>query len=162
MEETTESQSNEVTTANQSNGGDYEVGYKRPPVRTRFQKGLSGNPKGRPKGTKNFKTDLQEELNERVAVTIDGRTKKISKQRLFMKKVFAKAINGDARAGSMLVGMVFRFNDPSTGNLEPHVPLSEQEEEAWAELSKRLVRDITPKSCDETAPREAKNDELPR
>lgn len=153
MEETTENQSNVVTTANQSNGGDYEVGYKRPPVRTRFQKGKSGNQKGRPKGTKNFKTDLQEELNERVAVTIDGRTKKLSKQRLFMKTVFAKAIKSDARAGSMLVGMVFRFNDPQSSDLEPHVPLSEQEEEAWAELSKRLIRDIMPNSGEEDGPK---------
>ena len=29
----------------------YEVGYKRPPKHTRFKKGHSGNPKGRPKGT---------------------------------------------------------------------------------------------------------------
>ena len=130
---------------------------KRPPVHTRFQKGQSGNPKGRPKGTKNFKTDLQEELNERVTVTINGRTKKISKQRLFMKTVFAKAIKGDARAGNMLVGMVFRFNDPSSSDIAAHVPLSAQEEEAWAELSKRLVRDIVPHSAERAAPREVKN-----
>ena len=31
----------------------YEVGYGRPPSATRFQPGQSGNPKGRPKGTRN-------------------------------------------------------------------------------------------------------------
>jgi hypothetical protein len=31
----------------------YEVGYGRPPARTRFKPGHSGNPKGRPKGSRN-------------------------------------------------------------------------------------------------------------
>jgi hypothetical protein len=133
----------------ESKNRDYKVGFGRPPVHTRFREGQSGNPKGRPKGTKNFKTDLEEELNERVTVTINGRIKKISKQRAFMKTVFTKALKGDARAGNTLVGMVFRFTDPSSSDIAAHVPLSAQEEEAWAELSKRLVRDLVPHSSSE-------------
>jgi hypothetical protein len=43
---------------------DYDVGHAKPPKHTRFQPGQSGNPRGRPKGTKNLKTDLIEELGE--------------------------------------------------------------------------------------------------
>lgn len=34
--------------------GNYEVGYRRPPRQTRFKKGRSGNPRGRPPGSRNF------------------------------------------------------------------------------------------------------------
>jgi Family of unknown function (DUF5681) len=38
--------------------GDYEVGYGKLPRHTRFVKGQSGNPRGRPPGAKNLKTML--------------------------------------------------------------------------------------------------------
>ena len=46
--------------------GDYEVGYGKPPRHSRFVKGQSGNPRGRPAGAKNFTTLLEEALNEPV------------------------------------------------------------------------------------------------
>ena len=39
----------------------YEVGYGKPPAETRFVKGKSGNPKGRPKGSKNERPAMNEE-----------------------------------------------------------------------------------------------------
>ena len=80
--------------------GSYEVGYCRPPQHTRFKPGHSGNPKGRPKGTKNLKTDLMEELAERINVSEGGKPKKLSKQRALVKSLTAKAIKGDARASA--------------------------------------------------------------
>ena len=47
---------------------DYEVGYGKPPRHTRFVKGQSGNPRGRPPGAKNMKTLLTKALNELVLV----------------------------------------------------------------------------------------------
>ena len=60
---------------------DYEVGYGKPPRHTRFKKGQSGNPRGRPSGSKNLKTLLNEALNERVVVTEEGGRRNTSRKR---------------------------------------------------------------------------------
>jgi hypothetical protein len=52
---------------------DYEVGHGKPPRHTRFKKGQSGNPRGRPKGSKNLPTLLTEALNEPVVVAENGK-----------------------------------------------------------------------------------------
>jgi hypothetical protein len=63
------------------NERDYEVGYGKPPRHTRFKPGRSGNPRGRPSGSKNLSTLLNEALNEPVIVAENGGQRKISKRR---------------------------------------------------------------------------------
>jgi hypothetical protein len=55
---------------------DYVVGYGKPPLHTRFQKGRSGNPNGRPRGRKNMSTLLSDALNGSVIVVENGRRKR--------------------------------------------------------------------------------------
>ncbi len=81
----------------------YEVGYKHPPRETQFQKGQSGNPKGRPKGTKNLQTDLHEEFQEDIQIHSGGQTTIISKQRALIKRLMEKALKGGERAAEILL-----------------------------------------------------------
>src|SRR4051794_14256830 len=74
---------------------DYEIGYGKPPPEARFRKGRPGNPRGRPKGTKNLKTDLQEELSQWIPIRDQGRSRRISKQRALIKSLIARALQGN-------------------------------------------------------------------
>jgi hypothetical protein len=77
---------------------DYEVGFRRPPKASQFRKGESGNPQGRPKGTRNLSTDLAEELASPITLNAQGKPIIVSKQQAFVRVTVMNAIKGDARA----------------------------------------------------------------
>jgi len=74
---------------------DYEVGYGKPPLHTRFEKGQSGNPRGRPKGAKNLAALVSDALNKRVVVTENGRRRKIAKRDLVIAQLVNKSATAD-------------------------------------------------------------------
>jgi hypothetical protein len=118
---------------------DHEVGYGKPPKRNPFRKGQSGNPGGRPKGGKNLKTDLIEELQENITVREGDRTVRISKQRAIVNTLIAKTLKGDARAASALLSMVFRILDPEGVIANTDDVLSAEEQEIFAFVEERLL-----------------------
>jgi hypothetical protein len=79
------------------NGAKYEVGYKRPPAHSRFQKGRSGNPSGRPKDSKNFKTLLNQILNEQISLQDGVNSRKVSKREAIARRLIIGALKGDSR-----------------------------------------------------------------
>ena len=85
---------------------DYEVGYGRPPQHTRFVKGQSGNPRGRPAGSKNLVTLLTRELDQPVQVVENGRRRKISKRQVITAQLVNKSIAGDLRATKMVYDLL--------------------------------------------------------
>jgi hypothetical protein len=81
----------------------YRVGYGKPPQKTRFQKGRSGNPAGRVKGSKNVTGLLLHALGEQVIVNENGERKRISKAEAIIKQLVNKGASGDARAIQLLL-----------------------------------------------------------
>ena len=59
--------------------GDYLIGYRRPPVTSRFQPGSSGNPKGRPKNSKNLKTLIRQAMTAKISIREGPNSRRVSK-----------------------------------------------------------------------------------
>jgi hypothetical protein len=85
------------------------VGYKRPPREHQFRPGQSGNPNGRPKGARNFKSELREELGELVTIRDGEREIQVSKQRALIKSLVAAAIEGNQRAVASVLAICVRM-----------------------------------------------------
>ena len=85
---------------------DYEVGYGKPPRHTRFKKGQSGNPRGRPRGAKNLPTLFSEALNERVIVTENGGQRSITKRQAIITQLVNRSATADLRAIKILLDIV--------------------------------------------------------
>jgi hypothetical protein len=100
---------------------DSTVGYKRPPRKSRFKRGRSGNPKGRPKGARNLKTDLTALMKKRVAIREDGELRYVSRQQAMLLSLFEKAVRGDVKASGQVFAMLMKLDMQDTAPSEPAV-----------------------------------------
>jgi hypothetical protein len=80
-----------------------DVGYRKPPKSNRFRTGASGNPSGKKKGTRNFSTEIRDELAAEVDVTINGQAQRVTKQRALAIALVGAAISGDLRATAIIL-----------------------------------------------------------
>lgn len=93
------------------NDDDYEVGYGKPPKGTRFQKGTSGNPKGRPKGSKSLATIFNQLSEERFMVPTPKRPRRMSVLEIGVMQLLQKSAKGDLRAMREVLRCKKEFGD---------------------------------------------------
>ena len=103
---------------------DYVVGYGRPPVHTRFQKGQSGNPKGRQKGCKNLSTLMERVLDETVTIKENGSQKIITKREASSRQL----VNIKAGVGRFCGRSELAINYPQQLELRAQPPTPEGEQ----------------------------------
>lgn len=113
---------------------DYEVGYGRPPRHARFSKGRSGNPKGRPRRSKNMATLVAKALNERVAVTENGCRRMVSKREVIVTQLVNRSAAADLKAMTMLLGML--------GQIETAAPAEAPRTEGLADADLSVVQGL--------------------
>jgi hypothetical protein len=128
---------------------DDDVGYKKPPKHTQFKRGQSGNPRGRPKGSRNLKTELAEELQEQIRIKEGGARRTVSKQRAMIKSLAAKAVQGDARSATLLTNLVLRLLDQEDG-IDQEADLREEDrailENYEARIRRRVLKEMEKKN----------------
>lgn len=100
-----------------SHDDDYDVGYGKPPKHSQFKPGESGNPKGRPKGTRNLKTEIREVMQSTVTVTQDGQRKKISTRKAVVLRLTEKALSGNVQATRVLLDLIRNYDEEEVADV---------------------------------------------
>jgi len=83
----------------------YEVGYGKPPKSSRWKKGQSGNPKGRPKGSRGLRGDLDRELGTHQTVIIGGKEITGTTQQIMLHTLGRQGCHGHFRASSYMLNL---------------------------------------------------------
>jgi len=118
---------------------DYVVGYRKPPLHTRFKKGESGNVRGRPKGARNLAGVLERELNAPVTINENGQRKTITKFEAVIKLLVNQTLKPDLRALQQLLALHrFVYRDEADSQAEPLC--SENDEQVISGILKRMQR----------------------
>jgi len=116
--------------------GSYDVGYGKPPANSRFQKGQSGNPNGRPKGSKNLATIVRQAANERVTIVVKGKQRSITKLEAAAKQLANKAAQGDLKAMQMLLPQLAALD--ASVITQPLEVIADDDKAVMASLMKRF------------------------
>src|SRR5215468_4704520 len=87
--------------------GDYRVGRGKPPFETRFKKGQSGNPGGRPRRARDLGTQLCRALDKRVVITTeDGKRRRIAKGALGFARLADQFVEADPHATRLVLDLL--------------------------------------------------------
>lgn len=116
-------------------------GYKKPPRDKQFKKGQSGNPKGRPKGSKNLSIILAKELNTKIPVTENGKQKQITKQEAIVKGTVNNALRGDHKATAVIWSDLRSREDQTAdrGSFASGKPVNSEDELVMESIVRRIL-----------------------
>jgi Family of unknown function (DUF5681) len=104
---------------------DYAVGYRRPPKATQFFPGKSGNAKGRPRGRRSVGATFNEILQQKIAVTENGRTRRVPLIEAVLRKLARDALKTDSKTLKILLALADRYSETPEGGRQTEDLLAE-------------------------------------
>lgn len=117
--------------------GSFGTGYGKPPERTQFRKGVSGNPAGRPRGSLNVATVLARILREQTVITVDGQRRVVTKLEAVMVQLADKALRGDIAAARQILSLHFSTG-LETADVQAKKPLSDSDRRIVSHILERM------------------------
>jgi len=133
------------------------VGYGRPPVNRQFKPGQSGNPRGRPKGSKNLATTFAEVLSRRIKVRDkNGKIRMLTKLEAIIESISNKALGGDANAFAKVIQLAEKFDMFNRLTVNHREVINS----ALLELNRKIAALPPPEEQETTPPKESQNSQL--
>ncbi len=117
----------------------YEVGFKKPPKSGQFEKGKSGNPKGRPKGSKSFATVVLRECRQRVRVNGPRGSRSVTKLEAAMMQLANKAAQGDFRSQCEFISLARTSEEAVNSGVSTFIP-DEMDQKVMEDIRRRIER----------------------
>jgi len=87
------------------------VGYRRPPKTTQFKKGKSGNPRGRPKGSRNVGAVLRDVIDQKIQITENGKIRHLPALEVMLRRAFNDAMRSGPGAQKFFFSLIDRYAD---------------------------------------------------
>jgi hypothetical protein len=117
----------------------YEVGYAKPPKSGQFEKGKSGNPKGRPKGSKNLATVVLRESRQPVRVNGPHGSRSVTKLEATVMQLGNKAAQGDIRSQREFFSLVRTSEEATNSGVSP-LTSHEMDQKVMQNMLRRMAQ----------------------
>jgi hypothetical protein len=122
----------------QDRSPDYRVGYGRPPKNSQFKPGQSGNPKGRPKGSKNLNAVLDKVLSQKLLIREGEKRRTVSTLEAVVLKHVSKALQGDGRAMHSILQLIRQADNRDNDELARIRAKKARSAAIWERVARKL------------------------